>query len=345
MADRARLVAPPPKPREKWEYHALKFSSVPVSAVFAGDRRMEAETYLSSGFGIRTSIEAKRTGWKAFGDLASVEQPGRLKAILVPPACGNPFFAATQVFDVRPVARKFLAMGKMATAETCFVDQGTILVTRSGSVGRATITNDTHRGVVLSDDLLRVYPRSKRDYGWLYAYLRSPQGRAIATGSHYGHIIKHLEKAHLAAMPVPIIDDVTAGRFNDRVAAMLALRNESYRLTLEAESVFEKALGAIAVTDWGESGFSVKASRLFGERRRLDASVHNPGVSAVRKHLKKNGAGMISVADAGYETWLPGRFRRIPASDGVSLVESSALLEVNPDIDKRIAEVDFGDPY
>jgi hypothetical protein len=53
----------------------------------------------------------------------------------------------------------------------------------------------------------------------------------------------------------------------------------------------------------------------------------------------------VPIGEAGYDVWLPTRFRRIPAADGVPLVESAALLEINPDIDKRIAEVDFGDRH
>ena len=62
---------------------------------------MEAETYLSRGFSLREAIETQPNGWKPFGDLARVEQPGRLKGILVSPEYGIPFLAATQVFDVR----------------------------------------------------------------------------------------------------------------------------------------------------------------------------------------------------------------------------------------------------
>lgn len=112
MALRARLVAPPPKPRERWPYHKLKSGTVPASLLFAGERRMEAETYLSSGFAIRAAIEARPNGWVRFGSLASVWMPGRLKGIQVGRDVGTPFLAATQVFDVRPIPRKWLALAR-----------------------------------------------------------------------------------------------------------------------------------------------------------------------------------------------------------------------------------------
>jgi hypothetical protein len=54
---------------------------------------------------------------------------------------------------------------------------------------------------------------------------------------------------------------------------------------------------------------------------------------------------MVTLAAAGYEVWLPSRFRRIPAPDGAWLIDSADLTEVNPERSKRIAEGNFGDSY
>ena len=307
---------------------------------------MEAETYLSSGFGIRATIESKPNGWSRFGSLAKVWMPGRLKGIQVGRDVGTPFLAATQVYDVRPIPRKWLALERTSDAQNRFVQPGTILVTCSGSVGRPTLAYVVHENTLISHDLLRVEAMDDRNKGWLYAYLHASQVRAMATGMQYGHIIKHLEPSHLDALPVPLVDDDSAADFNHRVSRILTLRNEGYRLTLEAEALFEKALGPIEVADWGEQGFSVQASRAFLQgRRRLDASVHNPGVAAIRRHLAKNGAGFTTIYDAGYDVWVPGRYKRIPAEDGVIYRDSADLLEVSPDLMKRFADCSFGDKF
>jgi hypothetical protein len=346
MALRARLVAPPPQPKTVWPWHTVKSGSISVSAMFSGDRRMEAETYLSSGYGIRTAIEARPRGWKRFGELARVWMPGRLKGIQVSREYGTPFLAATQVFDVRPVPRKWLSLDRTDDAVNRFVRQGMVLVTCSGSVGRPTIAYAPHEQILISHDLLRIEAINPRDRGWIYAYLHSPQSRAMAIGAHYGHIIKHLETSHIDALPIPTVDDDTAAGFTRKVGRILELRNEGYRLTLEAESRFEKAVGSISIKDWGEKGFTVLASQaLTSGRRRMDATIHNPGVSTIRRHLGQQGEGFTSVTDAGYSVWLPTRFRRVPAEDGVLLVDSADLTEVNPDLTKKIADGDFGDPY
>lgn len=339
MALRARLVAPPPQPKQTWPWHVLKYSSVRVNQLLAGDRRMEAETYLSRGFSLREAIEARPTGWKPFGDLARVEQPGRLKGILVSQEYGTPFLAATQVFDVRPIPRKFLALDKMETAKDCFVDDGTILVTRSGSVGHATLAHAPHRGVVISDDLLRVSARDKRDYGWLYAYLHAPQVRAMTVGAQYGHIIKHLEASHLEALPIPTVDDATAAEFSRRVARILDLRNEAYKLAEEADSRFAKAIGSVKPSD-KEEAFVTRVSAMSVGRRRLEACFHTPHAAAIFKRFKR----FDRVSDVAERVWWMPRFKRFYGDDGIPYLSADELFTVNPPENKRIL-VDPGDNH
>ncbi len=203
-----------------------------------------------------------------------------------------------------------------------------------------------HRSVVISDDLLRVEAIDPKNRGWLYAYLLAPQTRAMAKSAHYGHIIKHLETSHLDALPIPSVDDATALDFLRRVTRILELRNEGYRLTLEAEAQFEKALGPLAVKNWGEQGYAVKASTSFlAGRRRLDAARHNPGAATIHRFLAKHGQGFSTLPEAGYDVWVPGRYKRIPIEDGVIYRDSADLLEINPDLPKRYADCKFGDRF
>ena len=55
--------------------------------------------------------------------MANVWQPSRLKGIQVGPDFGTPFLAATQVFDIRPVPRKWLAIDQIDDAASLFTLQ------------------------------------------------------------------------------------------------------------------------------------------------------------------------------------------------------------------------------
>lgn len=346
MALRARLVAPPPAPREVWPWHTVKWAELRASAILNSERRLASRNFLSTGYGTRLAVEARPAGWCRFEDLAEVVQVPRTKGIIVEHEHGTPFLIASQMFDRRPIVRKWLAAGKIEHGSRLFAPQGTIITRRSADVGRSTITCKYHEGHLISDHFFRIEPRQERDKGWLYAFVRSPQGRAMMTGSQYGHIIQHIEFGHVRQLPVPTVDDATAADFGSRVQRIVDLRNECYRLTLEAEARFESALGPLRVSDWGEAGFKVMASSAFVRgRRRFDASAHSPGIAEIRRHFERNGTGFTSVADAGYDVWVPGRYKRIPALDGVVYRDSADLLEVSHDLTKRFADCRFGDEF
>ena len=283
MAIRARLAAPAPVEREAHASLSPQWSELPIRLLLSGDRRMEAETYLSSGYGLRLALQERPNGWVPLSQLAKVWQPLRLKGALVPERVGTPFLAATQVFDVRPVPRKWLAIEKTSNASNRFLNPGTIVVTCSGAVGRATLAHDAHADTLISHDLLRVEPRTPEQRGWIYAYLRSPPARAMMNSAQYGHIIKHLETSHLDVLPVPVVRDGIAADFQRQFETILELRNRAHRLMLQAESHFEDALGEFSTDEQNEPGFAVAASILFSGRRRFEATPYNPVVAKIRK--------------------------------------------------------------
>ncbi len=331
MALRARLVAPPPEPRQVWPWHTPKCASILSSLFLAGDRRMEAETYLSSGFGLRTAIESKRTGWVPLGKMARAWKPDRRKGIVVSPEYGTPFLAATQVFDICPIPRKWLSLERTENAAGRFVTSGMILVTCSGSVGRATLAYRPHENTLISNDLLRVESLEARDHGWLYAYLQAPQIRAMALGMHYGSIIKHLETSHLEALPVPLVDDGVAVDFSRRVSQIRALRNESHELTEEADRRFADALGHV-VDPGKKAGFAVRASDLFNNRRRLEACYHAPRAASIFKLFKR----WERLGDVTERVWWMSRFKRVYGAEGIPYLSADELFTVNPSDSKRI---------
>lgn len=341
MALRARLARALPELEQQSPYHAESWTALSTLFMRRGDRRLEAENYLSSGYGIRISIESKSSGWVRLETLARVWQPLRLKGIQVGPETGTPFFAATQVFDLFPVPRKWLALSRTRNAEGRFVARGQILVTCSGAVGRATLAFAPHTKVLISHDLLRVEPREPDNQGWLYAYLRAFKVRAMMTGAQYGHIIKHLEIAHLGALPIPQLSAPWCTHFNRRVRDILDLRDAAHTATRDAEGLFEQTLGRFRPGDTGELGFEIKASRtIFAGRRRFEAATHRPLVAQILKHLGKNSRRIDFLRDIVARVWWMNRFKRVYVDNGNRYLSADELFTLNPEITKRILITD-----
>lgn len=246
---------------------------------------------------------------------------------------------------MRPTPRKWLSIEKTRDHTRRFVSSGQILVTCSGNVGRATLAHKTTKDILISHDLLRIDARDQEWWGWIYAYLRAPTVRKMMKAAEYGHIIKHLETHHLNSLPVVRVDDQKRTQFGAKAREILDLRDRAYLLTVEAEQLFERYFGAFQATDFGETGFIFGAGAIFSARRRMDAWHHNPEVKALEDHLAQQARSWNEIGELGFEAWLPTRFRRVAARDGVQFLDSSDLFEINPDVTKRIADGDFRDPH
>lgn len=300
------------------------------------DRRMEADSYLSGGYAIRNAIEAQPKGWEDFGTLARVWQPSRLKGIQVSREHGTPFLSATQVFDLRPTPRKWLAIARTHNAGGRFLERGTILVTCSGTVGRTTLAYSPHLNTLITHDLLRVEARDDALSGWLYAYLRSEHARAMMTGAQYGHMIKHLECAHLNSLPVPVPPAGNLEHFKSAVQTILRKRDEAYALTVEAETKFADAVGEISNPVNPESGFEASASVLFGGRRRLEAGHYTTEATAILNHFRRRKLKIEALSDVTERVWWMTRFSRVFGDAGIPYMSADELFSLNPRISKRV---------
>ncbi len=340
MAGSARL-APPRRREDAPDWHRVAWGSMPLAALCGGDRRLEAEAYLLGGYGIRLEIEA-RTGWRRFGDLARVWQPSRLKGIQVAKRYGAPFLAATQVFDLRPTPRKWLALERTVDASERLVRSGTILVTCSGTVGLSTIAHSPHIGVLISHDLLRVEAKDESWIGWIYAFLRSEHARAMMTSVQYGHVIKHLECGHLEQLPVPSIGAKSRSRFNEAVQRIFTSRDEANALLAKAESRYGEAVGAVEEID-PEVPFSVTSAELLSGRRRFEGFNHNQKAAAVQRRFVESGLPIERLDEVAKVWWLT-RFKRVFGEAGMPYSSAEELFSLNPPVKKRVMIEQADDP-
>ncbi|UHQ19594.1 hypothetical protein LVB87_15615 [Lysobacter sp. KIS68-7] len=306
---------------------------------------MEAENYLSGGYGLRLQFQNHSQGSR-IGHIASVWQPHRLKGIQLDKEFGTPFLAATQVFDLRPSPRKFLSLDRTEDSSERFIENGTIVVTCSGSVGRATLIYAAHKGVLISHDLLRISPKKQKHWGWLYAFLRTKSAHEMMMSEKYGHMIKHLEPGHIEGVPVPILRDDLLRVFNDDVRRVLEHRNQAWSLQKEAEDAFAAAVGGVP-SKGSETGFTVRASELLKTRRRLEASFHSPMATDLIEQFKRRGLQIELLADVSDGVWWLTRFKRIFGDEGDRYLSADELFSINPGVTKRVLveQADNPDSY
>lgn len=336
MAIRAKLSAPRDE-QQSWRWHEAKWTSISASILKRGDRRLEGDNYLLGGYGVRLAFESQHVPLPTLSKLATVWQPSRLKGIQLTKEHGTPFLAATQVYDLRPSPRKFLSLDRTAGSSERFIDNGTIVVTCSGNVGRVTLIYNAHTGVLISHDLLRITPKDNAAWGWLYAFLRSTQGAAMMTSAQYGHMIKHLEPSHLHALPIPVPRDDVLSEFHAQVSEILEARNKAWDLQVQAESIFSAAIDQQAISSEKASvGFSVRTTELFGKRRRFEASYHSPVATEILRQFERVGLKTEPLRDVTEKVWWMTRFKRVFGEAGVRYMSADNLFSINPSNIKKV---------
>jgi len=316
----------------------VPYSSMSVRALVAGERRLDSETYLTGGYGIRLQIETS-SDYTPMSELADIWQPNRLKGIGVASDQGVPFLTATQVFDIRPLARKWLAPNRTPHLARRLVEPGWILVTRSGSVGDTIVSYSPHLSLIVSDDLLRVQVRDPKYFGYLYAFLRTRFGRTMLRASRYGSIIKHLEPEHLFDIPVPNIPDELCTSLNDSVRKVFTLREEAYSRVLAAEDLFAQQLGNPRAINDGNTTYTIRSSSMFSGRRRLDSYYYNRIAEDTSRSIVSTGKRCDLLANVTKRVFGVGRFKHVYSDHGIPYLDSEDLFKVNPELAKFIPEV------
>jgi hypothetical protein len=308
--------------------------TVRANALGYRERRFDAESWLSVGHGLRQRISQIETA--SLSSLADVWQPSRLKSVLVSQEHGLPYIAATQVFDTRPVARKWIAGSHTPELDRLYVQHGWILVTRSGAVGDAIVAHRAHENIVISDDLLRVVPKKLSDRGYIYSFLRTKHAREILRGTKYGNVIKHLEVDHLAHISIPIVgDNKFRLSIDSKIRRCYELRDEAIGLVESAESLFAKAIGPTP-TPHVETGFSIRAREMFGAARRMNGESFNPEAVAALLALKKSGKSVELLRYITSSIFGVTRFKHIYTNTGIPYIDSGELFVVNPELHKFI---------
>lgn len=300
-----------------------------------GDRRLEASAFLTDGFGLRQSLEALPST-VPMSDFVKAWMPGRLKGFPVDEGRGLPYLSAGQVLESRPRVRKWLAEAMIVDPDTLRVQPDWLLMSRSGEVGRVTAVYDEHLNKIISDDLLRIQPHDPADFGWLYAYLKTPTFFAIARSSQYGHMIKHLEIEHVLSMPVAMPETTARHSIGQDAKDALELRQASRRLQAKADAMFAELINPSGAPSPDRPTTTVRASDIWSGRRRIEGQFHRADILWLEDRVRVSARVTEPLADIVKSVSVGSRFKRYFGPNGTPYRSASELFDVNPPVTKRI---------
>lgn len=326
----------------------VSFATVPAHWLYQGENRLDGGYYTAEanaafravndcGFEVQALEKLTEPPW----------YPGRFKRIYAKhPANGTPFLTASEMLQFRPTSTDFLANNTQAV-DICSAQNGWILVTRSGTIGRCVIVGKRLAQYAITDDAIRIQAREVPT-GYLYAYLSSSTGRVLISKDQYGSAIKHLEPHHLASVLVPLPPEEIQAEIHAEIMRAYALRDEANELLDEADRLLHEKLG---LPTFDESlvpylpapstlrppahrpemphpkAFSVKASELA---ERFDASFHVPIARTAIKLLRDGNYEPVQLGSITSDIIVAPRFKRIyvPKEYGVPFLQGSHLPQM-----------------
>ncbi len=319
----------------------IKFCAVKLSDVQARGGRLEASFFDADALNARQAVIKNSV---SLGEMISAAYyGGRLKRQYVSKKNNRAigFIGSSEMLDCYPKPVKFMIDSD--SVDDLRVSKGTVLISRSGTVGNVTFVNETLSKLLVSEHAIRLICK---DYsGYVYVYLKSRIGQLLIQSNIYGAVIQEIEPEHLEKIPVPDAPEDLKRKIHELIVRSYELRDESNALLDEAERILIDELHLPPIEDFQtQKIFSVKLSDLRG---RLDASFHAPIVQRIIDHLKIHAAEVTTVADSRISraVILPGRFKRVYVDEGHGriFIGGKQIGELDPSNKKYLSNIHHAD--
>lgn len=138
------------------------------------------------------------------------------------------FYTASDLLKTNILNPKYVSKKYSPHLEVLKLYAGWILITRSGTLGKILLTNNTHEGKIGTDDLVRIKPEENHILkGVLYSYLASKYGYGLLTQSGYGGVVKHIEPHHIENLPIPVFPRDFQSRVDNLITKSSKLRERA----------------------------------------------------------------------------------------------------------------------
>ncbi len=320
----------------------LKWCSVSLSDVIFRGKRLEASVFDVEAIQALALINnGKYKTVPLYGDQGIVNKAhygSRLKRNYVTPEHENSigFISSSEMLDIYPRPVKFMVDGEKV--HDLHVKEGTVLLSRSGTIGNVTFVNKTLSKFLVSEHAIRL--ECTDNSGYVYTFLKTKIGKKLVCSNIYGAVIQQIEPAHLTMVPVPDAPKEIKERIHNLIVESFKLRDESNELIDQATALLIDELKLPSISEFKQNNiknsanvnaFNVKLSNLAG---RVDASYHLPIVDAIVNHLRKYAEEVTTVGDEriSSDIILPGRFKRVYVDEGFGrvFIGGKQLWELDP---------------
>ncbi len=178
----------------------------------------------------------------------SIDETGRLKQIFVDEEYGVPFLTSGEIFQLSYAPTRFLSKRLLPMDEAWAMDEGDILLARSGQVGgiigRGVWADRRFAGGCVSVDVLRIKTEKARiPAGYLYTYLcLTDVGYHQLIRTAAGSSIPHISASDVYKLWIPRCPDEIEKRIDVSVRKAGFLRADAQDYEDQARALVEQAI-------------------------------------------------------------------------------------------------------
>lgn len=322
----------------------LQYTSVSLSEVQYNKLRLEASAFNLNAKAAKSKVAHCLYGyvhlWGDDGLVKEASYPGRFKRIYTETNKGIPFFLPSQLTEINPKPTKFISEKTCKNINDLQIKPNTLLLSRSGTIGKCSIASKTNIGKVYSDDVIRVSFYSVIDLGYTYAFFSTAIGQQILQTNNYGAVIQHIEPEHLKNIIIPDAPESIKQNIHELIITSYNLRDQSNDLIERAEKILYQELQLPPIEELKPTYFDKTVdlrnytTRLSSLDLRLDPSFHIPKTRAIVELIKKTSKFVTTIGnkEIAKQIIIVGRFKRtyVDSKNGIPFFGGKQLLELNP---------------
>ncbi|GKI22689.1 hypothetical protein CE91St19_20910 [Odoribacter laneus] len=217
------------------------FGKVSISSIMQShNSRFEANFHISEGADIDRYLWSQYK-CKPLGNLCtSISRPNIFKRYYV--NHGITFLGGADIFLATPNSDKQLSKKKTENINDLLIEEGTILLPRSGTIGNVAWAHAGHAQKLASEDVIRLKPNDILRGGYLFAFLSTSIGRSLIQKHIFGSVIQHVEAPHLSLIPIPILDDRIISHAHEKVITYSKSMGEAIKKESQAIALVEQEI-------------------------------------------------------------------------------------------------------
>jgi type I restriction enzyme S subunit len=321
----------------------MKIKSVPITWMKENSCRLDCNPFMSGSIEARMTLESLNCTKSALstltrGGIKGIVNAGRIKRVWVEnPEEGIPFLSSSDILETDLSNFKYVTKNIFKKHPDVILEPNTILITRTGTIGKIMYVRDGMVGMGCSEHVMRVFADEEKILsGYLYAYLGSKYGVPLVVAGTYGSIIQSIEPHHLEDLPVPRIDAEKEKDIDTLVKQAYSwISKYQEKIEQATKMVFTySGVSQLSVWDWRkqqnkELGFTIKSNKLST----LRAWNQSSRLQDVKDDIANHSYSLLGeITDFDWLKWRV-MFKRIDADPehGIEAITQKQLFRLFPE--------------